>query len=333
MRGAAVAGAFLVAISAAGSALADGDPVAAQVLFDAGKKLMAEKEYAAACDKFAESQRLDPAIGTDYALADCYERAGKLARAWVTFLDVVAAARKENRADRVQYAQKRADAIAPRLSRIVVTLSADARAAGATASRDGEPLTDAQLGLAIPVDPGEHRVAASARGRADWTTTVDARAEGQTFRVEVPKLADAGAAAAAPVTTAAPLAALPPGEPPPAGGGWGWQRVAAVTAGGIGVVGLGVGAFFGAQAFSKHSDGSQHCTGNVCDPTGLQLMSDGKNAGNVSTVATAAGAVLAAGGVVLWITAPRPRSSTAASVRAAPLVGQGFGGVTIAGGW
>src|SRR5258708_13477040 len=42
------------------------DPVAAQALYDDGRKLMEKKKYAEACAKFEESQRLDPGVGTHY---------------------------------------------------------------------------------------------------------------------------------------------------------------------------------------------------------------------------------------------------------------------------
>src|SRR5258708_31530603 len=94
-RVAAVVAAAVVVVATAGTpAFAQpqprpqGDPVAAQALFDAAKRLVHEGRFAEACPKLEESQKLDPAIGTHYALADCYEKAGRLATAWVAYLDV-----------------------------------------------------------------------------------------------------------------------------------------------------------------------------------------------------------------------------------------------------
>src|ERR1700722_8909097 len=69
----------------------------AEVLFFEGKQLMLAGKYAAACAKLAASERLDPAAGTLMNLADCYEKNGQLASAWVTFRDAATASERDGR--------------------------------------------------------------------------------------------------------------------------------------------------------------------------------------------------------------------------------------------
>src|SRR4051812_28534695 len=66
---------------AAGTASA-GDSISAEALFAAGREAAQRGDYRQACDKFAESQRLDPAPGTLINLGDCNEHLGLLASAW-----------------------------------------------------------------------------------------------------------------------------------------------------------------------------------------------------------------------------------------------------------
>jgi hypothetical protein len=63
----------------------------------ASQALMERGEFARACAKFAESNRLDIQIGGLLNQADCYEKAGQIATAWSTWRD--AADLAEQRAD------------------------------------------------------------------------------------------------------------------------------------------------------------------------------------------------------------------------------------------
>ena len=97
------------------------DPAAAQALFDQGRALMKAKNYSEACPKLAESQRLDPGIGTQFHLADCYENQGKLASAWAAFHEVASMAAASNQPDREKAAKARAARLEPRLPRLTMS--------------------------------------------------------------------------------------------------------------------------------------------------------------------------------------------------------------------
>src|SRR3954468_23197031 len=70
------------------------DPTAAIQLYDAAIKLTKTGDYAGACPKFAESERLDPQLGTLLHLADCFEKVGKTASAWARWKDAIDVATK-----------------------------------------------------------------------------------------------------------------------------------------------------------------------------------------------------------------------------------------------
>src|SRR4051812_35671279 len=66
--------------------------IEAERLFADGTALMAKELFGEACPLLEEAQRLDPGIGTQFNLATCYERSGRLAAAYRNFTEVVALA-------------------------------------------------------------------------------------------------------------------------------------------------------------------------------------------------------------------------------------------------
>ncbi len=314
---------------AAGRAAANDVP-GAQALFDRGKKLMAEGDFAEACPKFEESQRLDPALGTLLNLADCYEKAGKVATAWGAFLELAAKADAAGQKQRARIGRERAAALVPRLSKIVVNAPRAADASRVQITRDGVFVGEGQWGTEIPTDPGAHTVAASAAGRQPWSASVVV-AEGKTTVVTVPDLAPLPASAAPPARpepVAADHADLspPPSEP---GHGLGAQRVLALVSAGLGVAGIGVGTAFGLVSMSQHSHASSLCPAQTCaDSTGSAAWHDAVVSGNVATIGFIAGGVGLVGGAVLWLSARREPSS-APSVQ----VGLGPGSMQVLGTW
>jgi hypothetical protein len=83
------------------------------------------------------------------------------------------------------------------------------------------------------------------------------------------------------------------------------QRIGALAAGGVGVVGLAVGSIFGLEASSHKSEADKTCTGSACTTdAGVSAGNAAHAAGVVSTVGMIIGAVGLAGGATLWFTAP-----------------------------
>jgi hypothetical protein len=300
----------LAAITLSGSARAEtSDAVAAQALFDQARALMASGKADQACPKFAESQRLDPGVGTLLNLAACYETSGRPASAWSTFLEAESAARAANNAEGVRVSRERAAALAPKLTKLRVTV-AEPALEGLEVRRDGRLVGREQWGLEIPVDPGKHTLSASAPAHLPWQTELEAREPGRSVSVEVPALerssAEQTASSASHTTPVAPndtshLSVITPNQQHR---GIGTQRWLAIGAGVIGVAGVTIGTVFGLKSMSKHDEAEKHCDGADCrDTTGVGLRSDAREAGNLSTLGFVLGGIGLAGGAVLWFTA------------------------------
>ncbi|XXX72716.1 hypothetical protein WMF30_34210 [Sorangium sp. So ce134] len=319
---------------------------AAVALFDEGRALMAAGKHAEACPKFAESHQIDPGIGTLFNLSDCYERIGRTATAWIGFRDVAAASQSAGQAERERVARARAAALEPRLSRLQIVVPQEAAISGLSLSRDGVAVGRALWGTAVPLDPGEHRVAAAAPGHEPWETKVAMDKPG-VVSVTVPALErapepePAARSSAAPSAPVAPPPARPPADAPPPPQGGSIRRPIGMVGVGLGAVGLGVGTALGFMAKSTFDESIEggHCDeeGRCVDQTGLDLRDDAVKKGNIGTVVFIAGAVLAAGGAVLWITAPDAAPASAggrARAGGAPLrarVGLGPGSAWLAG--
>lgn len=276
------------------------DAAAAEALFDDAKKAAASGDWASACPKYSESNRLDPGIGVKLYLADCYEHVGKTASAWAMFGEAEDDARKMGDA-RAAVAKEREDRLAPRLVRLIVVVPDTARVSGLAIRRDGEDVGVAQWGVPVPVDPGTHAIEATAPGKRTWSTRVDATESARTVRAEIPVLEDAS-------STAAPGAGTADVEPSQEASSRGRaQRTIALVVGGAGVVGIGIGTVFGIVAKSKLDQSNDgHChDGNLCDATGVQLRSDSLSAALGSTIAFSVGLAAVAAGAVLWLTAPK----------------------------
>lgn len=303
----------------------------AQALYDQAKTLMAEGDYAKACPKLEESQKLDPASGTLLNLADCYEHEGRTASAWSTFLEAAAAARNSGNAAREQVSRERARALVPKLSKLAIEVPESSRVDGLAITRDGLDIGPPLWGTATPVDPGKHHVSATAPGHERWDGDIEVPPGGEVRKITVPALTEAPEAPAAPEAQPAAAAAAPPPPPPsepPPSTGLGTQKILALVAGGIGVVGAGIGAGFGLRSKAKHDAGDKHCDGSVCrDQTGVSLRSDAISAGNISTAGFVVGAVGLAAGTVLWVTAKGERE------REHVAVGIGPGRISVKGAW
>ena len=332
---------FLVPLSATAQApQGEGDKVTAQALFDAARKLVAEGNLAEACPKFADSQRLDPSPSTLLNLASCWEKLGHTAAAWATYKEAESAASAAKRQDYVAVAQRHADALAPKLSRLTITVATPI--AGMSLTRDGVEVAQAQWGVPIPVDRGQHQLEATAPGFKGWAAKVDVAQEAAQVSVTVPPLEALPAGEQNPVAPSPPTATSPPAAPAaaasppetrPAGSP---LRTIGLFVAGAGVVGLGVSGALALVANGKNQDSLRYCSSNdpsrCFDQRGVSLRNDALTLGDAATVAFVIGAVALAGGAVVWLTAPRPAEARADSAVHVAL-GVRPGGALVEGTW
>ncbi len=172
------------------------DSATGQALFDKGRELMAEGENEQACPILEESQRVDPAPGTQYWLATCYKRVGRLASAWSLFLELSSAERAAGNEERADAARAEADKLKPRLPQLVIQVTAPME--GQKVLRNGKEISSAQFGLEVPVDLGQHEIESTAPGRVPFSKTVTITQEGTTSTLMIPELPTAAGQPAAP---------------------------------------------------------------------------------------------------------------------------------------
>lgn len=295
------------------------DIAAAEALFDRGLADMQAGHYETGCKALAESEHLDPQPGTLFTLAACEAQRGRIATAVARFKDYLARfdqmtpEGKARQGERPKVARQERDRLSPQIPRLALSLPPGAPA-GTVVRRDGYVLGEAALGVALPVDPGEHLVSIQTPGGPVQEQRVTIAA-GETKKLTLTLKKAPGSRAPAPLP-APPQQATPgigpePTEPdapaPPAG-----RRTAVYVTGGIGAAGLVAGGILGALVFGKKGVIAKHCGSGIqvadrktCDATGFDAANSANTMALVSTVAFGVGlAGLGTAGVLYW-TEPR----------------------------
>lgn len=272
------------------------DKAASRIIFNEARSLMDTGHVNEACPKFLESQRLYPSVSTLLNLGDCYEKASpsQTASAWGAFIQAETAARTAGDKDRQEEATRRAKALEGRLSKLVITVAPSNQAGIIEVRRDGQVIGQALWGSAIPVDPGEHTIEATAPGKRPWAEKAVVPDKPGNMTVTVSLLEP---------TAVVPDKVIKAEEVP----WWNTQRKVGVAIGATGIAGVIVGGVFGALVGSKKSGSVDQCRPaqpNVCSQQGVDLRNTAYAYANVSNVAFAVGGAAVVGGVVLFLTAP-----------------------------
>lgn len=293
-----------------------GSQAEAQALFDAARKLMDQGRYGEACPKLEASQKLDPGAGTLLNLASCYEKNNQTASAWVTYQDAASASQSSGHPDWAAKANTKVAALQPHLSKVTITMANPPD--GVTIKRDGKPVSYASLGTELPMDPGNHTLEVSAPNKTTWTSTFSVKAE-SAQAVKIPDLEDAPKTTGGGDTTPTPTTK----------GGGGGQKIVGLVLAGAGVVAIGIGSGLGIDAASKKgvaddptkcgrtADGKLHC-----NSAGIDQLDSANASATISTVLFVAGGALIAGGIVVFLAAPKAAAAeTKTGIRVSPTLG------------
>jgi hypothetical protein len=282
-------------------------------LFREGRAALAEHDYDRACDKFTESQRLDPVVGTELNLAECEEGRGHLAAAlghWRTGLT-----RLKPGDPREEIAQRRAAALEPKVPR--VTFSVGQWPANTTISWDGRKIERRERATPLLCDPGHHT--------ATFTTgTVEETIETNLAPGDRKKLVAPGEPALAAGEPASEPADEPAPRPAREGGRMSTMRVAGIVVTVIGVAALITGVATTAMILGDKSTLDAHCTADhLCDPTGVSAAQNGQSLTTLNATAYVIGGIGAAVGIGLII-AGRNRTQRTAFAPSFSSHGAGF---------
>lgn len=194
---------------------------------------------------------------------------------------------------------------------------------------DDAPFLERLDGVAIGIDPGEHKFTFEIPGQPAIERRILVR-EAQKDRRETIVFGPPQPATPEPASAPMPVTAPhpPPSETHEAAPLLNTQRMIALVFGGIGVAGVGVGTVFGLLSKSKHDDADQHCDGERCrDQAGVDLKAEARSKGNLSTAFFIIGGAGLASGVTLWLTAPNQGERVGTQFGIVP------GGVTVKGTW
>jgi hypothetical protein len=199
-------------------------------------------------------------------------------------------------------------------------------------SIDGLRISEPLDGRALVVDPGEHAFTFDVPGEPPVTHRFVLK-EGEKARRERIVVTDA-ASRNWPSEAAMPKPSAEPAGPSPGP----TQRTTGLVLGAAGLVGIGVGAVFGALTIDDSSNARSECRSPANCPNHAQAVVDhdrAVTAGAISTVGFLAGSALLASGIVVWLTSPRrPEApSGLAAIGLSPSVAPTAAGLALTGGF
>ena len=338
--GALALGAILAVIPAPASAQTDEERAGARAAGLAGLEAYQAGKYDQAVDYFGRAESLMHAPTHLLYLARGNAKLGHLVSAREYYLKLTqerlpSSASKPFR-DAQAAGDKELNELEPRIPYVSVVVQGP-NAKDVQVTRDGERIPAALLGVPHPEDPGTHTFKAVGENieSADSTITLKEGAHETVLLTLSQSSAPAPAAHGSTGTGTAGFGSdAPPNTDSGASHGNG-LRIAGFVTGGIGLVGVGVGALFLVKAHSTDNDANKIADAcqatKMCSPQQIQDYTskhDDSNSqrtvGAVSLIA--GGAVLTTGVVMLIVDASSGSHGTASRVQ--PVLGLNYAGLT-----
>jgi hypothetical protein len=346
---------LLLILSCGGQALGQTDEqrAAARSLATEGATAFNEGKYQEAVELFGKAESLMHAPPHLLFLARSHAKLGQLVKAREAYMKIVKETLPANSPPAFRNAQTSASdevqLIEPRIASLTVKVEGGQGAKDVAVLVDGAPINAVLIGVAQPIDPGQHKVEAGATGlRASEQAVTLGEGERKTIVLKLesapgaaPLVAVAQAPAATPepqpATTAAPAASPAPTTdqgPTPVKDNSS-LRIGSYAAFGVGVLGLAAGTFFTLQSVNKRNDADdtwEECGGDAAcsedNPLAQQtddLDRDADSAQTLGIVDFAVGAVGVGVGTALFFMSSGGSSESAARIE--PYVGLGRAGV------
>jgi len=281
---------------------------AALTNFQAGRRFVEQNNCREAIPRFIESLKHEQNVGARFNLAECSRKEGREVDAWNQYKNAEQLAIAKND-DRRNDARKAINELEPKVLKLRLVLPP---LVNMNVRIDGHPVERADFGLletGYALEPNQpHTVEVTAQNHDLWVKT----------DVKGPPGAEL------------PAMTVDLGQDTTGTG----QRFAGIVVGGAGIVGLAVGSVLGVIAIGKNSNYNNAIKNECADKTNCPAdVSTARQAisgpATAATIAFIAGGALVAAGAVIYLTAPKAPTTSAARLRLVPALGPGAAGATL----
>jgi hypothetical protein len=272
---------------------ADATSHEASMHFERGVKLSEDEDWRAALIEFERAYALEPNYRVLFDIGQCRYQLHEYPGALAAFRQYVADGKDAIAADRRVLVESDIDVLKGR----VATVRLSSGFSGADVSVDDVIVGATPLVAPIVVSAGRRKLTLSKAGGPSVTRFIDLAGE-ETAEVTIDPPAASADVARAPFAAPIAMSATPePRAHRP-------SLVPAWTALSLGVVGAGVGAFFGVSAMSDKRDLDRQCVSKICPLSSQSLVTTSERNSLYSTIGFVAGAASLTFGAGYLIFAP-----------------------------